>query len=130
MTVTVYTDAEQLIHDYLQPLFPSARVVAEIPATLGDGTQVIRVERIGGGDAGRSLDTPNIDVDCFDTTRPSANLLAGQVRSALCLLGGYSTPTGTVADVRVSNFGWRPYTNVNVRCVGMTTSITIHNHHQ
>lgn len=129
MTSSVYADAELLLHDYLQGLFPApVRVVTELPATVGDGVTYIRVERIGGGDAGRSIDVPSLDVDVFAPDRPTANALAGQVRTALRHANGYTAYQATVADIAVHSFGWRPYTNTNVRSVGMSVDLTLHNH--
>lgn len=129
MATSTYADVELLLYGYLQAAFPSPiRVVTELPATVGDGVSYIRVERIGGGDTGRSLDTPSIDVDCFAPDRVSANALAGQVRTALRHANGYTALNATVADVAVHSFGWRPYTNTNVRSVGMSVDLTLHNH--
>jgi hypothetical protein len=129
MAASLYVDAEQIIHDYLQVAFPPpVRVCTELPSTLGDGTLVIRIERIGGGDSSLSIDAPAIDVDCFAPTREAANLLAAQVRTALRQAAGYTQAAATVANVTIQSFGWRPYTNTNVRSVGMTANVTLHNH--
>lgn len=129
MTASTYADAELVAHDYLQGVFPDpVRVVTELPATVGDGVTYIRVERIGGGDSGRSVDTPSLDVDVFAPTRADANTVAAQVRTALSRAAGYTAYQATVADVNVHSFGWRPYTNTDVRCVGMSVDFTLHNH--
>lgn len=129
MTASIYADAELVAHDYLQGVFPPpVRVVTELPATVGDGVIYIRVERIGGGDSGRSLDVPSLDVDVFAPDRVTANTVAGQVRTAFARASGYTAYGATIADVGVHSFGWRPYVNVNVRSVGMSVDLTLHNH--
>lgn len=125
----VYVDAELLIVAFLKATFPDARVCTELPADLATQLPVIRVERIGGGDTGRSIDTPSLDVDCFAATRTAANTLGGQVRTAFTKTAiGYTALGATIAAAAVSTVGWRPYTNLNVRCVGMTVAPALHNH--
>lgn len=127
---TAYADAELVMHDYLQGVFPTpVRVVTELPATLGtDGVTYIQVVRIGGGSTARSTDAPSLDVDVYAPNRVTANSFGGQVRTALRDMAGYTAWNATVADVEVHSFGWRPYANTNVRSVGMTVDITLHNH--
>jgi hypothetical protein len=76
------------------------------------------------------LDEPTVDVECYAATREAANALALQVRAAMrTALIGYTANGATVARVRGNvGPGWRPYTNVNVRRVGFTDQITLHNH--
>ena len=123
-----YADAELLLVTYLTAAFPSARVVTETPAAMP--TQLIQVERIGGIDPQISLDQATIDVECFAATRAGATDLANKVRASLRFAAAGFTANGATIS-RVDTLigpGWRPYANVNVRRVGATYQITLHNH--
>lgn len=119
----ISVDAELLVIEYLKPLFAQARVVAETPAELPEF--LVRVERIGGGDTGHFLDAANIDIDCFAPTRPAVNQFAAEVKAAVKRMVGYTARGAVVTQVRVDNFGWRPYTNTNVRSAGMTAELVL-----
>lgn len=92
--------------------------------------QVIQFERVAGIDPVPSLDEPTVDVECYAATRQAATDLAKQVRVAMRTnLIGYTANGATVAKVKGNvGPGWRPYTNTNVRRVGFTDQITLHNH--
>lgn len=129
--MNVYADAERLLIRYLTGAFPTARVGVEMDDQLASALPAIWVQRIGGGEQVLSLDTASVDVDCFAATRLAANDFAAQVRTALTRGAvGYFDPDHTVSIARltVQNFGGRPYANTNVRSVGMTADITLHNH--
>ena len=122
-------DVELLLVTAAAAQFPSARVCTELPAVISG--PVIQIERIGGPDLVPSIDDAVVDVECFDTTRAAANALAVQVRDWLRLtLPGYRDTTQHAAVVSVSTtqgLGWRPYENTNVRRVGATYTVTVHN---
>jgi hypothetical protein len=123
-----YVDAELLIVGYLTTAFPAAHVCTETPSSMTG--QVIQVERIGGSDTVPSLDPATVDVECFAATRIAANDLANQVRRSLRFASaGYTALGATIARVdTIVGPGWRPYANTNVRRVGATYKITLHNH--
>lgn len=120
-------DVEELLVAALAAQFPVARVCTELPATLP--AQVIQVVRVAGLDT-FSTDGATVDVECYTTDRLSATALAMQVRSWLRLsAAGYTALGATIAAVAtVSGPGWRPYDNTNVRRVGATYLVTVHNH--
>lgn len=122
-------DVEMLLVTAAAAEFPSARSCTELPARITGPT--IQFERIGGRDT-YSTDPAVVDVECFDLTREGANTLAAQARDWLRLrLPGYTdaAQAATVSGVEtVQGIGWRPYADTNVRRVGATYAVTVHNH--
>ena len=123
-------DVEQLLVTAAAAQFPDARVCTELPAAITGPT--IQFERIGGPDRVPSLDPAVVDVECFDLTRAAANALANSVRDWIRYqLRGYTDQAqgATVSEVAtVQGPGWRPYENTNVRRVGASYAVTVHNH--
>lgn len=130
-----YADVEELLVGYLQGLYPTARVCTETPAQLPSGI-TIQVVRIAGVDRD-AVDDATVSVDVYaggDNSqagnRITATQVANQIRAYLRLNAiGYTNGSATIAAVAtISGPGWRPYDNTNVRRVGATYSVTVHNH--
>jgi hypothetical protein len=123
-----YADAELLIVGYLTAAFPSDRACVELPASWTG--RIIQVERIAGIDPLPSLDQPTVDIECLAPTRLAATEFANQVRRSLRFAApGYTALGATIARVdTIVGPGWRPYANTNVRRIGATYQITLHNH--
>ena len=128
MPFTGLASAETLIRDWLAAVFPSARVVTELPANLADVLPVIQVTRFGGSDDFLTLDSANVDIDTFGVSRDAARSLSEQVRSAVRLhLPGYSANGGAVQSVTtISAPRWVPYDNTSLRRFTAAYRITIH----
>jgi hypothetical protein len=128
MTSVVFADVEKLLVAWSRVTFPTIRACVELPATMPD--LLIQFFRVAGIDPVPSLDKPTVDIDCYASTREAATALALQVRSAMrSVLIGYTSNGATVARVQGDGGpGWRPYANTNVRRVGFTDRITLHNH--
>lgn len=128
MTFTPLASAESLVRNWLATQFPSPiRVVTELPADLG-ATQVIQVTRFGGSDDWITLDSANVDIDAFASTRDAARTLAEQVRTAVRLhLPGYAASGAAVQSVTtISAPRWVPHDNTNLRRFVASYRITIH----
>lgn len=131
--MTGFVDAEELTRAFLLPLMVAGgfakRIVTELPAGLEKFLPLIQVERISGPDVVPSLDQPVMDVEVFAADRPSAKALADRVRVALRYgMNGFQYGGAVVASVdTVQGPGWRPYNNTQLRRVGATYRITLHN---
>lgn len=123
-----YGDVELLLVGYFTAAFPSDRACVERPASWTG--RLIQIERIAGVDPTPSLDKPTVDIECFAPTRQAATDFANQVRASLRFAApGYTANGATIARVdTIVGPGWRPHDNVNVRRVGATYQITLHNH--
>jgi len=127
-TFTGLVAAEAFVRTWLAAQFPSARVVTELPANLGDVLPVIQVTRFGGSDDFLTLDAANIDIDTFAASRDDARSLGEQVRTALRLhFPGYAAGGGAVQSVTtISAPRWVPYDNTGLRRFVASYRITIH----
>lgn len=130
MTVTaVYADGRAVLMALLNPLFPAAEFCTSLPIGFESTLPICRIQRISGGDAGRSIDNPSIDLDCFAVDEISVDAFCAQLRTALTRQGvGFTAFNATIAAVGISSYGWRPYANLNVRSAGLTVNLTLHNH--
>lgn len=129
-----YVDVETLLVGYLRQQFPTYRFCTELPAMLPPVT--IQVVRVGGVDSA-AVDDAIVDVEVYATgaseqvdNRPTAAQVANQIRGYLRLNAiGYTVGAATIAAVAtISGPGWRPYEDFNVRRVGATYSVSVHNH--
>lgn len=115
-------EAEAVLVAWLKTAFPSARVVTETPANLGDlvasGTNVIAVSRFGGADDEiRVFDNPVMDFDCYAPTRAAARTLAHEVRASIRAdLPGETVAGAFIERARtISGPLWTPYDNTTLR---------------
>ena len=123
-----YTDVEELLVAYLSAKFPSYRICTELPAQITQTT--VQVVRIGGFDSA-AIDTATVSVDIYAADRGTANDASGIVRAALNngALAGYTNGSATVATIStIGGPGWRPYDDTDVRRIGATYAISVHNH--
>ena len=122
-----YADVEELLVAYLQAQFPDYRICTELPASITKTT--VQVARIAGTES-TVIDTPTVSIDVYAPDRLTANQAAANVRAAMNVRGlaGYTQGPATVALITtISAPGWRPYDDTNVRRVGATYAISIHN---
>jgi hypothetical protein len=123
-----YVDVEAFLVAYLTAQFPTYRICTELPAAITKTT--VQVVRIAGTES-TVIDTPTVSVDVYAVDRLTANDAAAKVRAALNVgrFAGYTQGPATVALIStISAPGWRPYDDTNVRRVGATYAISIHNH--
>lgn len=135
MPFTPLVSAEPFVRTWLATQFtsPTYRVVTELPSDLG-AVPTIQVTRFGGSDEWLTLDSANIDIDCFDddhdgkTARENSRTLSEQVRTALRLhLPGYALNGAAVQSVTtISAPRWVPYDNTSLRRFVASYRITIH----
>lgn len=123
-----YADVEALLVTYLSTQFPDYRICTELPGSITETT--VQVVRIAGTES-PVLDTATVSVDVYAADRLTSNDASKKVRAALNVgkLAGYTHGSATVANiVTIGAPGWRPYDDTDVRRVGATYAITIHNH--
>src|SRR5438876_10972688 len=98
-------------------MFPTVRLVTELPANLQDVLPVMQVGRVGGANHRPGLDRVTADIVCFHSSlldgRNDVRKLAEQVRDAvLGKLPGYVVAGATVTGVNtVAAPAFRPYDN-------------------
>jgi hypothetical protein len=75
-----FADAEEVLREYLQAIFPAVPVVSATGATITP--PIIVVRRIG-GESDFITDYPLMLVSCIGASRPASNLLAAQVQATI-----------------------------------------------
>jgi len=110
----------------------TARALTDLPSTLADDVPVVQVVRIGGpsDDDDPTLVAATVSVDCFDSDRLSATLLAQQVDDAFRkALPGTLTGGASVTKVRtLTGPSWRPWNDAAVRRFGATYQVWLKTH--
>ncbi|MGH3437086.1 MAG: hypothetical protein ACRDRL_28980 [Sciscionella sp.] len=119
---------ETVLHDWLAPAFPAARVCTETPADLADVLPCLRVVGIGGSGDAYGFDSPHVDVDVFAATRSAARDLAQQVSWSLL----HDLPGQMVAGTFVLSASeflaptWTPYDNTTLRRFVLSVGLRMH----
>lgn len=130
MPFTGLASAESLVRDWLATQFTDCRVVTELPANLASVVPLIQVVRFGGADEFITIDTANIDIDVFASSRTEARLISEEVRTAvrLYLPGyiGYGAGGAVQSVTTISAPRWVPYDNTSLRRFTAAYRITIH----
>lgn len=85
----IFPDAEQLLIDYLDPLFTE-----DVSTRYSTASSFVRVQRTGGPRGTRVSDSPQLTFECYHARESGAERLAANVRDKIHLLPG-TTVTGT-----------------------------------
>lgn len=131
-------DAEEMLTTYLAvrlaELLPArgdgsaaVRVVTDLYLDYEDDLPLIQITRVGGGSEPPALDRPRLDVDCYDTERDDASVLARIVSAlmrreritAVAMAGGQFTSV-----VEETGPSYRPSLNPRARLYGCTYVLT------
>lgn len=109
---------------WVEATFPGVFGCAETPADLEERLPVVRVERIGGGDA-RFRGHPRVAVDVFAATADEARTLSNAIRDALLFLRGPvngAVISGIRCDAGPSR---QPWANESVHRRGATYTVSL-----
>jgi hypothetical protein len=122
-----YPDVERMLAGWLSAHL-SVRTLTDTPTNLAQILPVIQITRFGGADRYPGIDTAQVDIDAYASTRTAAAQLAEDVRYAVrFVLAGQRVGDLTVADVETINGpAWRPYDNSSLRRFGATYQFTLH----
>jgi len=123
-----YADIEELIGGWLSQAC-GCRVLTDLPADLQQQVPLLQINRYGGADVAPGLDVALLDVDAFGPDRSTAVTYAERARRALRFdlpntQIGYSVFTQVLTIEAPS---YRPYDNTDLRRIGATYRLTIHN---
>jgi len=106
------------------------RVVTETPGNLQDPTilPLVQIIDIGGFNIARGVDSATVDVEVFHTSRQAARLFANIVLDTMVNVLPAQTIGGllVVSVTTMLRPSWRPYDDINVRRVGATYQLVLH----